>query len=30
MDAKAAAREELERERVAGLWTEEDDGGTTK
>jgi GTP-binding protein len=30
MDAKAAAREELERERVAGLWTEEDDGGTSK
>ncbi len=30
MDAKAAAREELERERVAGMWTEEDDGGTSK
>jgi GTPase len=30
MDAKAAAREELERERVAGLWTEEDEGGTSK
>lgn len=26
MDAKAAAREELERERVAGMWTEEDEG----
>jgi GTP-binding protein len=30
MDAKAAAREELERERVAGMWTEEDEGGTSK
>lgn len=26
MDAKAAAREELERERVAGMWIEEDEG----
>jgi GTPase len=25
MDAKAAAREELRREREAGLWTEDDD-----
>ncbi|MDP4586237.1 MAG: GTPase ObgE [Microbacteriaceae bacterium] len=30
MDAKTAAREELERERVAGMWTEEDEGGTSK
>jgi GTP-binding protein len=30
MDAKAAAREELERERVAGMWTEEDEDGTSK
>lgn len=30
MDAKAAARAELERERVAGMWTEEDEGGTSK
>lgn len=30
MDAKAAARAELERERVAGIWTEEDASGTSK
>jgi hypothetical protein len=30
MDAKAAAREELERERVAGMWTEEDEGDTAE
>lgn len=30
MDAKAAARAELERERVAGIWTEEDESGTSK
>lgn len=30
MDAKAAARAELERERLAGMWTEEDEGGTSK
>ena len=27
MDAKQAARDELDRERVAGLWAEEDDSG---
>jgi hypothetical protein len=27
MDAKAAARAELEREREAGIWPEEGDGG---
>jgi hypothetical protein len=27
MDAKAAARAELEREREAGIWSEEGDGG---
>jgi GTP-binding protein len=27
MDAKQAARDELAREREAGLWTEEDDNG---
>jgi GTP-binding protein len=30
MDAKAAAREELERERKAGVWTEEDEGDHAK
>jgi GTP-binding protein len=30
MDAKAAAREELERERKAGMWTEEDKGDSAE
>jgi hypothetical protein len=30
MDAKAAARAELENERQAGMWTEEDDGDGTE